>query len=252
MPLDEPPPIIQSVLPNLFATTSGVTAELRADYSDVDGLDATIISALAHVQYLTPRGVGGYLRVPFGYLENIDDSDLDIGGSSIGNIELGGLYVARIGATDVLARAGVAIDTADDTLPLALSTVLPRTPDVYATGSSTTWARGQVQLRHAVDSLRLGAAVGADVPVAGDATDGFTAVLAGIAAAGFEQGPFGLGVSFSFVQPITDEDEDSTKALHLSADWAIDPSVRLCAQLGFVLEDNADGIAIGVGSRATF
>jgi hypothetical protein len=257
-----PPPVVQSILPNLFSTAPGVTAELRADYSDIDGVDLAILNALAHVQFLTPQGFGGYVRVPFGYVES-DDESLDFGGSGIGNLEVGGLFVSQVGpTTELLARGGVSIDTMseDDLFALTFSTILPRMIDTYATGLETTWARGQLQLRHAMDNLRLGGAVGFDLPIAGDGADaeGFNGAINAIFAGGLQQGQLGLGVAFVLLRPITDDDgegddgDEFIKGLNLGADWAVDPKVRLFMQLGLSLEDNSDGVSIGFGTRAMF
>lgn len=255
----EDPPLTQSVLPNLWATTLGVTAEVRLDYSDLDQIDLTVFNMLAHVQYLTPQGFGGYARIPFGYVEDDDESGFGFGGSGIGNIEVGGLFLANLGPnTEVLARGGVAIDTAseDDQLAVTLSTVLPRLVDVYASGLETTWGRGQGQIRHAANNLRFGAAVGLDVPVAGDGADenGFTGVISFIGAAGFQQGKTGVGFSFVMLQILDDEDEgeDNITGLNLDVDYALDANARMFLQIGLSLEDNSDGTSIGLGARTAF
>lgn len=255
-PADAPPPVVQSVLPNLFATAPGTTAEVRLDYSDVDGIDLTIFNALAHVQYLTPEGFGGYARVPFGYVED-DDGGLGFGGSGLGNLEVGGLFVTRTSPqTDVLARAAVSIDTTqeEDVLPVTLSTILPRLVDTYASSLDTTWARGQVQIRHASNNLRLGAAFGVDVPIAGDGADadGFDAVIDGVLAVGLQQGQLGLGLSFVMLQPLTDGDDENITGLNLGVDYLMSPTARLFFQIGLSLEDDSDGTALGVGTRVGF
>lgn len=250
-------PLVQSVLPNLFATTPGVTAEVRGDYSDLDGIDATIFNALVHVQYLTPEGFGGYVRVPIGYV-SADGEGIDLDGGGLGNLEVGGLFVSHLGpTTDMLARAGVSIDTMseEDVLPLVFGTVLPRMIDTYATGLETTWARGQIQFRHAMDNLRFGGAVGFDLPIAGDGADaeGFDGAINAVLAGGLQQGQLGIGVSLSLLQPITDSDDDDlVKGINLGGDWAVDPTIRLFMQLGFSLEDDSDGVSIGIGTRAMF
>ena len=250
------PPVVQSLLPNLFATTLGTSAEVRFDYSNLDGIDVAVLNVLVHVQYLTPQGFGGYARLPFAYVEDSDDG-IDFGGSGIGNLEVGGLYVVKLAPnTDLLARGGVSIDTAseDDQLAITLSTILPRLIDTYATGLETTWARGQVQIRHAIDNIRIGGAIGMDVPVAGDGADedGLVGMVNGVVAVGLQQGQLGLGLSLAMLQPISDEDDENLMGLNVGADYAINPNVRLFAQIGVSLEDNADGTAAGVGGRSTF
>lgn len=257
-PLAEPQ-VTQSVLPNLFATVAGTTAEVRVDYSDIDQLDLTVFNTLVHVQHLTPQGFGGYVRLPYGYVEEEDVDGFSFGGSGIGNLELGGLFVTKLGpTTDLLARGGVSIDTAsdDDDLALALSTVLPRLIDIYTSALQTTWGRGQAQLRHAANNLRFGAAVGMDVPLAGDGADedGFAGVVNMVAAAGFQQGNLGLGFSFVMLQIIDDEDagEDNLTGLNLDVDYLVNPSARLFLQIGLSLEDDSDGTSIGIGTRLSF
>lgn len=257
----EPPPVIQSVLPNLFATALGTTIEARFDYSDIDQIDLTIFNAHAHVQHILPQGFGGYARVAFAYVEESDDMGMgfSFGGSGVSNVELGGLFVTKVGPnTDLLARGGVFIDTAadEDDTAIALSTVLPRLIDLYPSGLQTTWGRGQAQIRHAANNLRFGAALGMDVPLAGDGADqdGFTGLIHGVAAAGFQQGQIGIGFSIVMVQILDDDDagEDNVMGLNLDIDYAVNPTARIFAQLGLSLEDNADGTSIGVGTRVGF
>ena len=256
----EPPPVIQSVLPNLFATALGTTIEARFDYSDIDQIDLTVFNAHAHVQHLTPQGFGGYARIAFAYVEESDDmSGFSFGGSGISNLELGGLFVTKLGPnTDLLARGAVFIDTAseDDDTAIALSTVLPRLIDLYPSGLSTTWGRGQGQIRHAANNLRFGAALGMDVPLAGDGADqdGFTGLIHGVAAAGFQQGQIGIGFSLVMVQILDDSDEgeDNVMGLNLDIDYLVNPTARMFAQIGLSLEDNSDGTSFGLGTRVGF
>jgi hypothetical protein len=255
----EDPPLTQSVLPNIWATTLGVTAEVRFDYSDIDQIDLTVFNMLGHVQYLTPQGFGGYVRIPFGYVEDDDESGFGFGGSGIGNIEVGGLFLGKLGPnTDVLARGGVAIDTAseDDQIAISLSTVLPRLVDIYASGLDTTWGRGQGQIRHASNALRFGAAVGMDVPLAGDGADenGFTGVLSFVGAAGFQSNKVGVGFAIVMLQILDDEDEgeDNITGLNLNVDYSLNPNARMFLQIGLSLEDNSDGTSLGLGARTAF
>jgi hypothetical protein len=253
-----PPEQTQSVLPNLFSTTLGTTVEVRLDYSDIDQVDLTIINTLLHVQYLTPQGFGGYVRLPFGYVEEDSSSIFGVGGGSgIGNLEVGGLFVQKLDDhTDFLGRAGVSIDTMseDDAFVISLSTILPRLIDTYASGTQTTWGRGQGQIRHAVNSLRLGAAIGMDAPIAGDGADaeGFTGIVHGVLAAGYAQGQLGIGFSFVMLRPITDGDDENVTGLNLGADYLMNPNARIFFQLGLSLEDNSDGTSFGIGSRGSF
>ena len=259
-PAAAPTDVVQSVLPNLFATSLGTTVDARIDLVDLDGIGATIVSAHARVQHLFAQGFGGYVVVPAGFVEEQEFIE-DFGGAGIGNIEVGGLFLAHAGPQlDVLARAGVSIDTTaeDDDLVLLLSTAVPRLVDTFATAAQTTWARGQGQLRYASNHVRLGAALGMDVPLAGDGADedGFIGVIGGIAAAGVQKNNFGFGASFTLVRPIVDEDaagveqfaEENTTNLTLGIDFLLNPNARLVFALAMSLEDNG-GNSIGAGVR---
>ena len=178
-------------------------------------------------------------------------------GSGIGNIEVGGLFLQKLGPqTDLLARAGVSIDTSseDDDFAIALSTVLPRLIDLYPSGLQTTWGRGEAQLRHAAaPQLRLGGSIGMDIPVAGDGADamGFTGIVHGTLAAGFEQGQLGVGASYVLVRAITEDDDENVSGINFAIDYMMNPQARIFLMIGVSLENNMDGTGIGVGARSS-
>lgn len=82
--------------------------------TDVFGL-----AFILHGQYLAPlnesSGAGGYLTVPIGYGSStttagaLETSNSDTGA---GNIELGGVYSAKLPVGSVIGRAGIALPTA--------------------------------------------------------------------------------------------------------------------------------------------
>jgi hypothetical protein len=250
-------PQVEMILPNLFATTPGVTVDVRADYSDFDQIDASVFNVLAHVQYITPQGFGGYLRVPYGYVED-SDFDIVLGGKGIGNVEVGGLITSELAPeTTLLGRIGVSIDTAseEDNFALLYSTILPRLSDVYSTALQSTWARGEAQIRHAVaPQLRVGGSIGADYPLAGDGADAdeFDMFVHGTLCAGFEQGHLGVGASFVLVRSITDGDDENIKGANFSVDYLVNPQARVYFTIGLSLEDEADGTSFGLGARSSF
>ncbi len=253
----QPSDVTQSILPGLFATSAGTTIETRVDYTDLDGTDAAVVNAFARGQYITSQGLGGYVAIPFGYIEDQGDT-VFTGGAGIGNIEVGGLFVTRTSpVTDVLLRAGIAIDTTaqEDEIAVVISAVLPRLPDAYTSGLETTWGRGQAQIRHASGNLRLGAALGMDVPIAGDAADrsGFNALIGGVLSAGVQQGLWGIGASFVSIEIVdSDADNENFKSINLGGDYLMSPSARLFGSLGLGIGDNANGLSFGIGVRATF
>jgi hypothetical protein len=250
-------PQVQAVLPNLFAMTPGVTVDVRADYSDFDQIDASVLNVLGHVQYLTPQGFGGYLRVPYGYVEE-SDIGIVLGGKGIGNVEVGGLILTDLAPeTTLLGRVGVSIDTAseEDNFALLYSTILPRLVDVYSTGLQTTWARGEAQIRHvATPQFRVGGSIGADYPLAGDGADSdmFDVLVHGTLCAGFEQGHLGVGVSLVLLRPITDSDDENLKGVNFAVDYLVNPQARVYFTVGLSLEDEADGTSFGLGARSSF
>src|SRR5687767_11798791 len=213
-PVVAPEPPTQSMLPNLLATSLGTTVEVRVDYIDFDEVENSMVNAYARVQHVTPQGFGGYVALPFAFIEGGSEDGLFEGAVGTGNVELGALFVASTSPrTDVLFRAGAAIDTTteDDDLAVSVTTILPRLLDTYASGMQTTWGRAQAQVRHKSNTLRLGASIGFDAPVAGAAADqdGMTGVINGVLSAGIQQNKLGLGISFVMAQPLTDEDDEN-------------------------------------------
>jgi hypothetical protein len=79
------------ILPNMLPSRLGATIDVRADYThfsnDAFINDVTMIGLNLHGQYIFPQGYGGYLQIPYYYINGNDDSD-----NGAGNIELGGLY----------------------------------------------------------------------------------------------------------------------------------------------------------------
>jgi hypothetical protein len=261
----EPPPVYvepttpagpQSILPNLLSTAQGGTIDARADYThDGTESDLTLVAITAHGQYISPGGLGGYIVLPMAYASAEDESE-----TGLGNIEVGGLYAIRSGATDILLRGGISLNTAGDEqqLLVPVSQLSPRLNDAYPTGFDTTWGRAQAQLRHASGTLRLGAAAGFDVPVGGALADseGFDGLLNVAVGVGIEQPGFGVGVGIAYLQALTDgdSDDDSISSFNATVDFPIGPTARLFGTFGIPDLDNAgdngtDLFAIGAGVR---
>ena len=256
----ETPQVVQSMLPNLFATSYGATIEARFDYSDLDGADVAVLNALLRVQYLTAQGFGGYVGVPVGFIEDSESLFGANGGGAIGNVEVGGLFLVHASERmDMLFRGGVAIDTApeDDDIVMFASTTLPRLVDTYTSALQTTWGRAQGQLRFASNNLRLGAALGMDIPLAGDAADSdqVVGIINAIGAVGVQQNKLGLGASLVLVRPITEEraglesEDEIIAGLNLGGDYLMNPNARFIFTIGLSLEDNAGGNSFGIGMR---
>lgn len=245
-----------AVLPNLLATNAGVILDVNFDYVDIDGLsDANLFALRGHVQYLSPAGAGGYVMVPAAIITGDIDDDFQLG-----NVEVGGLYVMRSSPTlDILLRGGVSIDTqdADDIGDIGLNAVahyLPRPTDAFTTGGfDTTWARGQLQATHTADKLRIGGLIGVDIPVAGELTDdgGLDALVNVAIGGGYQDAQFGLAGGITFIQTVSDGDDDEIKALQIVGNMAINPAARVYLGIGLGLDDDfIDGTSFGVGVRS--
>jgi len=246
-------PAAQAPLPNLLSSSVGGTGELRFDYTNFDNLlfdDVTFIAFNAHVQYISPRGAGGYFQLPFVYASGNDESETEIG-----NIQLGGLYAIRSGSLDILLRGGIALDTAseDGEFLVPFGNVLPRLADFPSTGFDTNWLRLGGQVRHASGNLRIGGTVGFEIPLDDEEVEGDAALSLG-GSIGFEQpGGFGAGFGILLLQNLGDDvGDDNTVGLNVTAGTAIGASAHLFGALGLNLEDDVDGFSIGIGVRFGF
>lgn len=254
-------PVGSVVLPNLLSNAAGTTVDVALDYIDLDGVqDVYLLAFRAHLQHITPQGMGGYVIVPAAILEG-DDVD---GDAKIGNVEVGGLYAVRSSPTfDILLRGGVSIDTQGDPddddidsfLLNLLGHFLPRPTDAYTIGGlNTTWARAQAQFVQTSNNLRFGGLVGFDVPVAGDVADAeqLDALLNFALVAGYQDAKFGIGAGFTLIQAISDGDDEDVKGIQLSGNMAINPAARAYLQIGLNMdgEDGFDGTSLTLGVRA--
>jgi hypothetical protein len=250
------------MLPNLLSTRPGTTIDVEADYIDLDGAQDVYLFALrAHVQYLTPQGMGGYVIIP-GAAINGDEVD---GDTQLGNVEVGGLFAVRSSPTfEALLRGGVSIDTQGDpdgedfelfALNL-LAHFLPHPTDAFTHGGlNTTWARAQAQfVQTSNNNLRFGGMIGFDLPLAGDISDAdnLDLLINGALVAGYQDPKFGIGAGFTFIQSVSEGDDDSIKGVQLMGNMAINPATRAYLQIGLTLDgdDFLDGTAFGFGIRA--
>jgi hypothetical protein len=251
-PVEESDPI----LPNLLPTRAGTTVDLGIDYVDVDNVDVYFLAARAHVQYLMPQGLGGYLIVPLAVMGG-DDVDSE---TQLGNIEVGGLYkLQQASPTAIMLRGGVSIDTHGDPDDLNevlvnLAHAIPRPTDAYALGGfNTTWARAQVQVTSRVDKVVFGGMGGVDIPVAGDGADSdtFDAIVNIAGAVGYDGGEYGAAVGLTVLQPVTDGDDELVKNLFLHGNMVVNPTMRIYGGFGLPMDDDfIDGIALMFGVRA--
>jgi hypothetical protein len=113
-------------------------------YDEPRDVDVTAIGITIAGQYVTSRGVGGYLSIPMSYLDAngpllINDSAL-----ALGNLEIGGLWSTFLGSeTALLFHAGLALPTASDNEIAAYQALAsaPRWGDFVERVTSSTWLR---------------------------------------------------------------------------------------------------------------
>jgi hypothetical protein len=165
-------------------------------------------------QYVAAQGFGGYLSLPVSYASGNDESE-----SGVGNLEIGGLYVAPAGATtDVIVRGGLAIDTSsEDDAFLHLFTLVPRMTDLVTVASDMTWLRFSASPLHRQGKLFVRADVGLDIAVdepEGSDIDPFFRVNL---AAGVETGAVTVAGELVTIGTTGDVDEGEDRFLHTLA-----------------------------------
>ena len=241
-------PSSPTVLPNLLPSAEGGTVDLRADYvhaGDVDGsLDAATLAA--HAQYLTPRGLGGYLALPVGASHESGSTR-----TGVGNLEGGVLVAIRKHGADVLLRGGLALDnaTSEGEFLLPALTFPARLLDGYASGFATTWARGDVQVRGRLGVLQLGARAGFDRPLSGVASDlGFDGIVKLGASVGVAQPGFGVAVGFALIDAIAGSDREISSSVSATVDVPVAPQVRAYAAFELPLDPLGDSTLFSLGA----
>lgn len=106
---------------------------LEGDGSD----DVNLIRLEAHGQFISAAtGFGGYLSVPVGFVTYPDQLGAPDDEASLGNVEIGGLFLPRsgLGTNNLVVYGGLTLPTAggDDAEVVLLSSLL-RPHDIYQT-----------------------------------------------------------------------------------------------------------------------
>ncbi len=119
--------------------------------------DLTVLRFDFFGQYMTPDGLGGYAMMPFNRISFMDNSE-----SGVGNLEIGGLYVVQ-GATPIVLRGGIALDTADSqTGGIGL---FSRITDFPSDFPDTTWLRLSASPLWRTGTTFFRVDAGLDVPI---------------------------------------------------------------------------------------
>jgi hypothetical protein len=243
----------QPVMPNVLSTQTGGSIDVRLDYTNIDDNEGTIFGATLWGQYLTPGGLGGYVQLPYGHLsfDELDDSF-----SGFGNLELGGLYVARNSPElDLYVRGGLALDTASDEGLLAAPTAqsLPRITEAFPSGFNSEWLRGHGGLRTR-GPIAFGVEAGVDFPL-GDGFDGeIDALFVAAGSISIAQPGFSISGGLALIQTFGaeniegDDDEENLLNLNATVDFLLAPKVRGFVATGFNLDEADDDLAFSLGA----
>jgi hypothetical protein len=114
-------------------------------------------------QYVTPSGIGGYASLPISQLRGDDDSQTEIG-----NLEIGGVYVAPAGpTTDIVIRGGLVLPTGPDDFDFLIgyAAAIPRMTDLVSVAPDTTWLRLGASPLHRAGMFFARADLGLDIVI---------------------------------------------------------------------------------------
>lgn len=127
-------------------------------------------------QYLGQKGYGGYGGMNFSIVKGEDDTS-----SAISNIEVGGIYLTKLGTTELVTSAALVLGTAsDDDIGDFLTNAFnsfSRVNDLILFTPNITWLRvaGSPVIRNG--NLLFRGDIGADVPLTSQGDYQFTPVL---------------------------------------------------------------------------
>lgn len=198
--------------------TSLVSVDLGYTYFDVEGGSITPLRFGLHGQYVAPSGVGGFASLALNHVRaSDDDSGEDESLTGLSNIELGGLYAAKLGTIEGVARASLVLPTApDDEDGLAgVIAGITRITDSPLLLPETTWLRlsGSPVVRR--QNFILRADLGVDIAISEPENIEIDPIFRFNLAAGIIQGQhqFSAEVANSFT---FGDDSDSIHSIGLS------------------------------------
>jgi hypothetical protein len=167
-------------------------------------------------QYVTPQGFGGYAQVPLTYLDGGDESETELG-----NIELGGVYIAKAGeGLDVVMKGGLVLPTGPDDLNFLVTyagAAIPRLTDLISAAPDVTALRlnGSPLYRQGTFFARadLGIDIVIDEP---DGSDSDPLIHINLAA-GMQAGSVTIAGEIVTLGTTGDVDEDEGRFYHTAA-----------------------------------
>lgn len=206
-------------------------------------------------RYVHASGFGGYGQMSVSHAFGGEEST-----NGVGNLELGGLYVLRTGAADVIFRVGLALPTASDSLECMFTNAfgtLDWLHDAALIAPNTLWIRPGVAARFGSAKLFAQLDAGIDVPIETSDGQGATSPLfhanAGV---GTTQGK--LTFTGELANYAVDDDDD-LHFLHSAAVSARFDAGRLQPYLAYTLtfglDDESQGElahAVTAGVQSSF
>jgi hypothetical protein len=135
-------------------------------YDEPLDVDLTVIGFAISGQYVTPRGLGGYLSIPLSYIDLRDTLLFDDSELALGNLELGGMWSKYVTAhAAVVLHAGIALPTASDEGVAQFQALAsaPRFGDLVQRTPDSTWFRLGVSPMGRAGKLFWRADVGLDL-----------------------------------------------------------------------------------------
>ena len=201
-----------------------------------------------HGRYVHPSGFGVTAALPFSSVWLDGDNE-----NAIGNLSIGGLYTHRSGSTEIFARAGVVLPTAEheDGVYNAFAG-FGRLADLMTGYPETTTLQLSVSPQFTSGRVFVRGDLGLDVVVdkPDDAGDGFGPLGHLSAAVGLDTGPVDIAAESVNEINFGDVGEDESRMIHtlgLSASYSdgwIRPHVGLALPVGKDLSDLVDFVVL--------
>ena len=167
-------------------------------------------------QYVTPQGFGGYAQLPITYLEGGDDSETELG-----NVELGGVYVAGAGeGLDVVIKGGLVLPTGPDDLNFLVTyagAAIPRLTDLISAAPDVTALRLNGSPLYRQGTFFVRGDLGIDIVIdEADGADSDPLIHINVAA-GVQTGKVTIAGELVTLGTTGDVDEDEGRFYHTAA-----------------------------------
>jgi hypothetical protein len=188
--------------------------DLSYSHFDSDVFDVTPLRFGLWGQYVADSGLGGLVALDLSYATGDGESE-----SSIGNLEVGALYAADLGAVQGVGRASLLIPTASDELAdfaTNVAGISSRLTDFSHSSANSTWLRLSASPVVRRDALLVRADAGVDLAVSTEEDFDADPFLHANLALGYLQGPHQLAVEIVNVFVLGDDDTSRVSSLGAS------------------------------------